>query len=349
MLPNKLVWNYQNIEDTYLHSYGENILHILTYLDCMTNRLGKTFFTIEHMITTSGLKVDTHKGKSFYQFKNILADLQSKGIIETDIDLNKVNVKEGIYCILNMPIDKDINNNNIKFFNITRDKYLEIMDRYSGKLKKLTLLKVYYYINSRIERRKSIITSDGKRLSNDIEVFGGKAECFYDKYENISKDLKISEDTWNLYIKELQNMELLFYNNIGKVKKDNKSHNANNVYCIDKSELSEALKQSKLYYLDEGYTIIGKKTNGEIKVMNGLKGKIKQEQNRGKDTSNLENKLEKLQNKCTKKNNKTKEKTIEDKIELEDIFNNNIEVRNKPFNGFYENIINSRKSVDEIF
>ncbi|MGY0372496.1 hypothetical protein [Clostridium sp. JNZ J1-5] len=282
----------------------------------MTNRFDKTIFTIKDMITSCGLKPKSGRdkdgnGKVNIQFKEILSDLQSKGIIETHkkLKLENVNIDTYINCTFNMPIDKDPdNNNNTNFFTILHENYLEIMDRYSGKLNKLTLLEVYYYINARLSRRE-VITYDGKRMSNDIQVNGGKAECFYDSYGSIVKHLKITENTWNIYIKELQSMGLVYYDNIGLVKKDGRTHIANNVYVVDENELSEALKQSKLFYETNGFIVLGKKTAKEIKTINGLKGKIAQEQNSNRDTSNLESKLENLENKKAKRKelaNKTK-------------------------------------------
>jgi len=304
MFPNSLVWNHKNTEDTYSNKniYGEIIVHIFSYLDGMENRLGKTFFTIEHMIIFSGMAVNTRKDKSFDQFKEVLIYLQSKKIIVCDVDFTKIKPKDSITCEFIMPIEKNENGKNTRFFNITHENYLDIMDRYEGKLSKLTLLRFYYYINARISRRETQII-DGKVICNDIVFNGGKANCFYDKYSVICDELKIAENTWTSYTQELKKLELIFYDNIGKVKKNDNKHIANNVYCVDVCELKEALNQSELYYISHGYTISGKKTDEETSIINGTKGKIQQEKNMNKDTTKLESKLEKLESNKSKKNN----------------------------------------------
>lgn len=321
MLPNKIVWNHENRKDTYLYVYGDKILHIFSYLDGMTNRFGKTVFTMENMITSCGLVPKTGKKGMTNLFREILINLELKGIIETKIDFNIIKVKDNITCILNMPVLKTVKApiRNINFFNVTHSNYLEIMDRYTGKLNKLTLLKIYYYINARISRR-NIVVIDNKVMSNDIQCSGGKAETFYDSYEAIAKELGIAEDTWCTYIKGLNILQLLFYDNIGIVKKGEVSYTANNVYCINQNEIKEALNQSELYYISNGYSMSGKKTDAETKIISGTKGKIQQEKNRNKDTSKLENKLGKLESNKSKKsssNDMFKIKTLLDEHEGE--------------------------------
>lgn len=307
MIPNKIVWNYEDKTKTYFYEYGDKVLHIFSYLQRMTNNFNETYFTLEDMILNCGLGVDIHEGKSVDQFKDILLDLQKKEIITTDMDFVKVKKNTLIKCNFYMPIEKDDEDENVFFFDVTYNSYLKIMN-YEGNLSKLTLLKAYYYISSRIKRRRSLIDGDGciydpsgKKYSNDIRCVGGKAECFYDSYAVICDDLKIkSENTWNTYIKELNNMGLLFYANIGTVKKGSSSHDANNVYCLNEAELSDALAQSRLYYIDEGYCLVNKKTSKEVRVINGTKGKIAQSKNSGQDTTKLEKKLIKLEKEKTK-------------------------------------------------
>lgn len=291
MLPNKLVWDSEGKNNTYLKLYGEKVVHIFTYLEGMQNRFGTTTFNLQHMIESCGLKTRRGAKNSNEQFKNMLIDLQEKGIIETDDNLQEAKINTHIECIFHMPIEKN-GDFNIAFFNIPVDKYLEIIDNYEGKLNRLTLLKVYYYVNARITRRENIITDEGQKLNvNDIQLLGGKANCFYDSYLNICSDLNMAENTWKEYITELKKIGLIFYANIGNVQKDRKIYTANNVYCIEENELKEALKQSELYYKDEGYKIV-KNSKKNVKQAIGLQGKIKQEKNKNNDTTELESTLE---------------------------------------------------------
>jgi len=262
MLPNRLVWSSKN-EETLLHTYGEKIVHILPFLDGATNRFGKACFTIEDMILSCGMIPKTGAGKVNSQFKDILIDLQSKGIIETTMNLEAVKMKEGIKCTFNMPITKDENDNNVEFFMLDYEAYLEIIDRYEGERSKIALLKIFCYISSRIRNRNSI--REGSKIdTSNITVNGGKAECFYDSYYKVSQDLMIAEDTWGTHIKELKDMGLLFYENIGKVEKNGHITNANNVYCIKEDELPQALKQSKDYYRNDGCKLYDKKVSNEL-------------------------------------------------------------------------------------
>lgn len=317
MLPNNLIYDSQGKDNTLIKKYkSDKVIHILSYLDLYTNRLGKSIFSIKDIIVTSGLIPKTGKNNSIEQFKNILVRFQEDNIIQfnqTDkIDLSKVKLNDMIKCEFNMPIVKDIDESNINFFCINHDKYLDLMDNYTGKLNRITLLKIYMYIVVRLSRRENIIVKDENnndyKLVNDINVHGGKAECFYEEYNKICRNLEIAKDTLNVYLKELNKLGLIFYDNIGLVKKDKYIHPANNVYCIDKDELKEALKQSALYYQEEGYKILGKKSTDDIKKINGLKGKIESEKSKGKDTHELENKLERLE----KKNNKRVKENIDD-------------------------------------
>ena len=112
----------------------------------------------------------------------------------------------------------------------------------------------------------------------------------------------ISKNTFKEYIDELQDLKLIFYGHIGKVQDNfNGIQEANNVYCVEINELDEALKTSKLFYETNGYKVLGKKYNKQVKKINGLKGKIKQMENKGQDTSSLENKLSKIEEKLQSK------------------------------------------------
>jgi len=287
MLPNKLVWDYKKGNDTYLAEYGDKIVHIFSFLEKMKTVLGKTYFTIEHMITDCGMTPKKGTSSTNKSFRNILTSLKSKGIIMTSVDMDTVRVSTQICCKFNMPIDKDKDNKNTRFFPIAHSSYLRIMDSYDGERNRLILLKVFFYINARLKRRS--------QAEKDIGVTDGKSECFYDSYSNVCYDLEMSEATYNEHIKELQEIGVLFYNSIGLVKKGSAKQIANNVYVIDEKELKEALEGSKKYYKTNGYSILGKKSNQNEKLMNGVKGKIKQLRNIGTDTLKLEEKLSDLE------------------------------------------------------
>ena len=92
MLANKTLYNHLESGDTYIKNIGDKITYILSYLDCKTDRMGRSNFSIEDMVLCSGLKVDTHKGKSVDQFRQVLKLRQDKGFLE-DVEVDFLKVK----------------------------------------------------------------------------------------------------------------------------------------------------------------------------------------------------------------------------------------------------------------
>lgn len=294
-LPNNLIWSYKEDKYTLMDTIGDKVLYILPYLDLMTNRLNMCNFSLENMIINAGYKVDTHKNKSVEQFKTTLQELQLREIIYTNTDFNNVKPKELISCMLNIPFKKK-NDDDTEFFTITHDNFLKIL-RDNSKLDKITLIKIYFYINARLSRR----------VEEDIDFkhyVGGKSNSFYGTYYTICKDLKITDTVLTKYLKRLQELELVFFDNIGLLQDllEGTIYTANNVYVIDKKELEQALKESKLYYKEcSNIVILGKKNKEETKKIIGLNGKIIQEKNK-KNKNNVD-KLEKKLKQLSKKSN----------------------------------------------
>lgn len=289
-LPNQLVWSYKENEYTLLNTIGDKVIYILPYLNLMTNRLNICNFSLEDIITNAGYKVDTHKNKSVEQFKTVLQELQLREIIDTNTDFNNIKQKELISCTLNIPFKKK-KDDDTEFFTIIHDNFLKILSD-DTKLDKITLLKIYFYINARLSRREESM--------DDKHYCGGKSNSFYGTYDTICKDLKITDTVLTKYLKRLQELELVFYDNIGLLQDiaTESIYTANNVYVLDKKELEQALKESKLYYKEFiNIIILGKKSKEETKKIIGLHGKIKQEKNKKNNTDELEKKLEKLSKK----------------------------------------------------
>lgn len=242
MLPNKLVWNYEDCTDTYLANFGDKIMHILPYLASHLTMFGDCFFTIEDMITSSGLTPKSGAGKINSVFKDILVDLQWERIIVTDTDISSASITSFICCKFTMPIMKASKGKNTQFFPVAYSSYSAIMG-YKGDLSKILLLKTFFYINARLSRRE---------YQPYEEYVGGRANTFYDSYSAICKDLTMAEETWNLYINELKSLDLIYFDNVGLVRRAGNSQTANNVYCIDKAELVMALTQSEFFYKTNG-------------------------------------------------------------------------------------------------
>lgn len=289
--PNYLVWNYKKSTDTLIHEYGDKILHILSYLDGGVTRLEDVTFSIENMIVSCGYIPKSGKGNINDQFRSIIIDLVSKGILEVknNKDISTCKITDFVRCEYIPFAEKD----KLKgFFPVKHDNYLKIVND-DTKLNKLTLLKIYYYILARLNRRK-----DDKL--KDVSATGGKAEVFWDSFYNICKDLDINDNTLTKYLEYLKELELICYGNIGMVQKNDVQSTANNVYAVDKAELKEGLNQSKLWHEDNGYILLKNKDIKKLSRINGYKGKIVSETNRGKDVTKLENELSKLKNKSKK-------------------------------------------------
>lgn len=289
MLNNKTVYNRNNGDDTLIKNFGDKIVYTLCYLYGSTNNFGKTLFTIEELISFCGIKVNTHKGKSVDNFKELLINLQKNKIItNVDTDINKVSIKDIIRCELNIQIDKNENGDNTEFFNIDMDNLLKILETKTSN-KKYNLLNVYAYICARVYKG-----------TNDISKDGGKAHDFHGDYKCFTDDLNISKPTLDKCLKELKELQLIDYGNIGMVTNSKGSKMANNVYVLNASDLESALQQSKDYFKSAGYSIkkTDNKTSNKIK---GVKGAIARGKKEGRDTTELENKLNKLENKLKNK------------------------------------------------
>lgn len=249
-IPNNIVWNNEEKDNTLINKYGDKILYILCYLNVNTNRFNITLFSLEDMIISCGLIPRTGKDNINNQFIKILDDLLSTGII-TIIFGDYRKLKDFVKCIFNMPLEDN------NWFPIMHEHYEKIMN---SKLNRLILLKVYSYISARLRRSTKI---NGKIIEDVIE-------CTYVDYYTICEDLDITGVTLNKYLLHLKELGVLYYDNIGLVSKHNNTFQAANVYCFDEKMLLRGLLSSKAYYKDNGFTIIGKKTLKEKKEINGL-------------------------------------------------------------------------------
>ena len=284
MLANKTLYNHLEKDDTYIKNISDKITYILSYLDCKTDRVGKSNFSIEDMVSCSGMKVDTHKGKSVDQFKQVLKLMQDKGFLEdVEVDFLKVKPKDYISCVLNkkIPIDKD---GYYWFFKLDTELFLKLFDDTKTKNNKINLLNTYCYLYSRMTHYDDV----------DIACNGGANVCFPNRDEMLI-DLNMKSQLLDNCLKELKDLGLIVYDNIGYVQKGKNTKIANNVYSTNIEYLKSGLKRSKEFYEKDGWKVLNKKTEKIIRQLNGTKGAIKKLQKEGKDTSKLEEKKEKLE------------------------------------------------------
>lgn len=307
MLPNNLIWNYKTKEETIYNMFGEKVPYIISYLVSTRDRKGYSRTSIKELIESCGLKCKRGEGKSINVFKELLSILQTYNYIDSDIDFPKVNINELIKCKVVLDfISKEITtkednmiiteNKKTEFFKIDIDEYYRLIEN-TSKLDTCTLINIYFYIVARLRHEDN------------------KAIVCYMSNDNILKDLNISKNTLNKYLSYLKDNEFIYFSNIGTIENGNKKLTANNVYALDKNELNKGLEESKVYYTLQGYTILGNNTKSTVMTINGLKGRIKQLKEQGKDTSKMEDKLQEELNKI-----KPKDETISDE-EVEDVLN----------------------------
>lgn len=298
MLPNNLVWNYKNSNDTMYNMFGDKIPYIISYLVSIRDRRSYSRFSLRDIIETCNYKVDTHKGKSVDKFKELLSILQTYNYIESDIDFNKVKPNDLIKCKIlldfntkEVTVQEDnatiIENKKTEFFKIDIYEYYRLIES-NSKLDTCTLVNIYFYIVARLRHEEN------------------KPAVCYMSYDNILKDLNISKNTLNKYLTYLKDNKFIYYDNIGTIEKGNKKITANNVYSLSEIDLNKGLEESKVYYKIEGYTILNNKTKSVTMTINGLKGRIKQLKDQGKDTSEMEEKLQEELNKLKPKDEDNK-------------------------------------------
>lgn len=245
MIPNKII-----LDKELLMRYDYKAPYILSYLMCTTNKFEKCYFSLEDLITTSGNKLRTGANRTNEQFKSVIKNFIEFNLLKIDVSIDKVNLTTLLKGQLFIPYDINNQGQRISWFSLDVNNYLKIINS-KNKLNKTNLINLYFYILARIIKRNDGI--------NNITITGGSAEVFWENQENMSKDLNISKQTLNTYLKYLKELNLIFYGNIGKVKKDKYIMEAPNVYSINNNELKYGLEQSKYYWKNQGWKLIENK------------------------------------------------------------------------------------------
>lgn len=307
MLPNNLIWNYKTKEESMYNMFGDKVPYIISYLVSIRDRRSISRFSIRDIIESCNYKVDSHKGKSVDKFKELLSTLQTFNYIESNIDFSKIKANDFIKCKVLLDFKtkevtfKDNNetiteNRKTEFFKIDIDEYYRLIEN-TSKLDTCTLVNIYFYIVARLRHEEN------------------KPTVCYMSNKEILNDLNISKNTLTKYLSYLKDDEFIYFDRVGNIENNGKIINTRNVYALDKDNLKLGLEESKVYYTLQGYTILGNNTKSTVMTINGLKGRIKQLKDQGKDTSKMEEKLQEELNKL-----KPKDETISDE-ELEEVLN----------------------------
>lgn len=242
IIPKKVILNKNLISNL-----GNKLPYTISYLICATNKFNKCYFSLENLITTSGNSLRTGLNRNNEQFRSIIKELVNYNLLSVDCNMDKVNLATLIKGELLKLYDTNDKGQKINWFSVGIDDYLKILNS-KTKLNKITLINLYFYILARIIRRNDKI--------KNITITGGVAEVFWKSQNNICKDLNISKQTLNTYLKHLKKLELIHYGNIGKIKKDKTIMEAPNIYATDEMELKYGLEQSKYYWENQGWKVI---------------------------------------------------------------------------------------------
>lgn len=254
-IPNEMIVG----EETIIKKYGDKALIVYIYLEKHRTLRGDIYMSLANCIEECGYKQNKHKGKSNDQFRKILVGFKNEGIIETDVDLEKVKINDLIHCTMQEVDDK--------FFTIYDCELDKIID-YEEKEDKLNILKVFAEIECR--RHKN-----GDSVDPETHC---EYEVSFPSYKQICLDTLISsEDSIKKYIDILVKLNIIIVGNngdrintiTGEVKRDN------NTYALandrGESSLRGALRLFKQKNEDNGWKYKSFKDN---RVLAGEKTQI---------------------------------------------------------------------------
>lgn len=291
--------------------------------------------------------IENRNNRIIQNIKKGIKTLLNKKIIYnlSDVHMNEIQFddlkNDTLFCYsLDLPKESYY-----KVFEYTLDEIFKYLKDNSSNISKFSLIRYFLAINRVISNQENF----GYLPQSTVKNICGKSETIQ-RYNKILQDKLNLIQYNNDYMTPDRHYTSSFFGWYG----DNDNFNNLLKNQIASKELIATNKEqsNKRRSNTQKINKVNKKINDADKDIEILQLKAKlaelEEEKKKleyKQDENNNKKLKGLLNNCT---SKTKEKTIDDKIELEDILNNSIEVR-KPFNGFYESIINSGKSVDEMF
>ncbi|MBI5996807.1 hypothetical protein [Clostridium perfringens] len=256
-IPNEMIVG----EETLIKKYGDKALIVYIYLENHRTLRDNLYISLSNCIEECGYKQNKHKGKANDQFRKILVGFKEEGIIETDVDLEKVKINDLIHCTM-----KEVDD---KFFTIYDCELDKIID-YEEKEDKLNILKVFADIESR--RHKNADNVNPETYS--------EYEVAFPSYKQMCLDTLISsEDSIKKYIEILVKLNIIIVGNngdrvniiTGEVKRDN------NTYALandrGESSLRGALRLFKQKNEEDGWKYTKFKDN---RSLGGEKSKIVQ-------------------------------------------------------------------------
>lgn len=226
-------------------------------------------------------------------FRELLLLLHDKSYIE--IDKNDFSPKDII------AIDTENLLVNTGFTTITQVEMDMIDNITNNNRERNTLLKCYFFIKCMVHKRE-----DNTFRGLQALQLGEQVQTIAMDYKYINKFTGISDI--NKFIKLLKEHKLIDYDNFHRypIGQPELKKEAKNVYVVCerennfdmelvKEELRVGINQYKDQLLKDGWVVCKEKGyKDNDKKVNGTKGKVKQMQNAGKDTMELEQKVEEL-------------------------------------------------------
>lgn len=292
-LPNQLFYT-KNDKSILQKVKDDKVILVLIYLYNAVNRKDIMKFTLGDMISECGFIPKTGEKKSNEQFKNILIKLEELEIISfaDEIPLNKIKSTQLLKCKFNKYIEKGTNKDtgeiqDIQFVELTNSEKETILTYSKTKINNIKLLIYFTYLKCRIHKRSK---SDG-----DLACTGGQSETCYLKYNKITADLGLSDQSIKEYNDILIEINLIRISNPGiyyyAEDKYNTLRESPNFFTLfngneenAKLQFKEAIKSYKA--LDANKNKIwtnSRQYKNNNRSINGKKGNIIRKQKSGKE------------------------------------------------------------------
>ncbi len=288
-------------EKSLIKKYGDKALVVYIYLENHRTLRNNLYISLKNCIEECGYIPKNGKGKTTDQFRKILVGFKEEGIIETDVDLEKVKINDLIRCNIQEIDDK--------FFTIY-DCELDKIINYEKKEDKLNILKVFAEIESRRYKNANNINPE---ICSEYEVA-------FPSYKQICLDTLISsEDSIKKYINILVELGIIIVGNngdrvntiTGEIKRDNNTYALAN--DTGESSLRGALRLFKQKNIEQGWEYKKIKDN---RSLGGEKSRIIQSINNKTVTEKQLKRLKEINNILDKENYKI---TNKEQKEIEEL------------------------------
>ncbi|XZN14405.1 hypothetical protein ACSW9O_16210 (plasmid) [Clostridium perfringens] len=278
LVPNNIITD----DDSILKQYGDKGFLIMLYIIRHRTVYNKAYITIENCIEECGYKPSRTKGKTNDQFKEVVLKMIDDGVIKAKINKEKIGISDLIICNLEQEYDN--------FFKLEGYQYDWIMNSKS-KCRKINLLKLFCAIKVRMQTRHK-----------SENIYDGLYEVAFPSYMRIKMDTGISESNIKKYIDELVELNLIRYDNAGRMINSitGEEKECNNTYTIYKEgwedEIQGSIRLFKKKKKEEGWIFI-KKENNNKKSIGGRIGYLKKCINNGTASEEMIDEYNKVKNK----------------------------------------------------